>query len=441
MKYFVYAIQMIGIIIPLTGIIALLRRKHQNNNSMFLMITNIGCLIMNSGYLLMMSANDAGQARLISNIEYAGNVLFYFFFVLFLVSYLWKKCPEWPFHLWAAFEGFGALLYWSDTLREEILPNLPFLAFEKSTTLGVYARYINQSVIYMVRYSLVSFLLFWLLIYSNIRLFRMKDRTARVNLARLIGAQFVIILSLAGYLIFEPAFDFVPILASLSILSIILSVINDEFYGITEMGHEWVFEQMNDAFIIVDKNYGYLDSNSYAANIFEKIGHLTKQVRIPDEIYDLFTDTEEIYQNGDKYYEKKIVEIEDKGSVAGYSMLLVDVTKRQELMERVQEEKDRADAANQAKSAFVSNVSHEIRTPMNAIVGMTQILLRKDLPKQERDYIVNIQNSGNALLTIINDILDMSKIESGKMELVEEDYDFMAMLNDLGMILLNRIGS
>lgn len=107
----------------------------------------------------------------------------------------------------------------------------------------------------------------------------------------------------------------------------------------------------------------------------------------------------------------------------------------------LREEKERADAANKAKTAFISNISHEIRTPMNAIVGMTQILLRKELPRQEREYLLNIQNSGNALLAIINDLLDLSKIESGKMELVDEEYDLMSMLSDLGMIILNRIGS
>lgn len=111
------------------------------------------------------------------------------------------------------------------------------------------------------------------------------------------------------------------------------------------------------------------------------------------------------------------------------------------LQGNLREEKERADAANKAKSAFVSNISHEIRTPMNAIVGMTQLMLRNKPEGQEREYLLNIQNSGNALLTIINDLLDMSKIESGKMELVNEEYDLMPMLSDLGMIILNRIGN
>lgn len=110
------------------------------------------------------------------------------------------------------------------------------------------------------------------------------------------------------------------------------------------------------------------------------------------------------------------------------------------LMEMLKDEKERADEANAAKSQFLSNMSHEIRTPMNAIVGMTDILLREELPQTAREYLNNIKNSGDALLTIINDILDFSKIESGKMEVVEDVYEPMSMFHDLSMIFLNRIG-
>ena len=109
-------------------------------------------------------------------------------------------------------------------------------------------------------------------------------------------------------------------------------------------------------------------------------------------------------------------------------------------MQKVEMEKEKAESANEAKSAFLSNMSHEIRTPMNAIVGMTDILLREEQSKQTREYLNNIKNSGAALLTIINDILDFSKIESGKMEIVEEEYEPMSMFHDLSMIFLNRIG-
>ena len=110
------------------------------------------------------------------------------------------------------------------------------------------------------------------------------------------------------------------------------------------------------------------------------------------------------------------------------------------LVQQVQKEKQKADEANAAKSIFLSNMSHEIRTPINAIMGMTDILLREKLSDAQRVYLTNIKSSGNALVSLINDILDLSKIEAGKMELVENVYEIQPMLSDIKMIIKNRIG-
>lgn len=111
------------------------------------------------------------------------------------------------------------------------------------------------------------------------------------------------------------------------------------------------------------------------------------------------------------------------------------------LMERLREEKKRADDANEAKSQFLSNMSHEIRTPMNAIVGLTEVLLRKEWPEKEMQYLSHIRNSGNALLSLINDLLDFSKLESGNFVITEDNYELVPLLEDLKIIFNDRIGS
>lgn len=96
--------------------------------------------------------------------------------------------------------------------------------------------------------------------------------------------------------------------------------------------------------------------------------------------------------------------------------------------------------ATQLKSDFLANMSHEIRTPMNAVVGMAEMALREDLSPTARDYINQIKFSSKTLLTIINDILDISKIESGKMKIIPVAYDPMSIINDVSNILMTRIG-
>jgi len=99
---------------------------------------------------------------------------------------------------------------------------------------------------------------------------------------------------------------------------------------------------------------------------------------------------------------------------------------------------ERVVAANRAKSNFLANMSHEIRTPMNAIIGMDEMILRETKDPKLLKYALDIKSAGNTLLSIINDILDLSKIESGKMEIAAEDYEFASVLNDVTNMTMKK---
>ncbi len=260
---------------------------------------------------------------------------------------------------------------------------------------------------------------------------------------------FINIVALLGFAIYisgvTKGYD-ITLLAYL-IDTILLSVLifRHRLFDTLTLAKDLAVDSLAEGLVVVDNDEKIIYFNQKAEQIYEKIS-LGKAEPILEDMNDCILEKKNIIRDKQIYAVGSYM-VEQESTYYGKMYVLTDVTDNYHYTKRMQEQaeimkelKEQAEAANQAKSLFASNMSHEIRTPMNAIVGLTEVLLRKDWPIEDKKYLLNIKSSGKALLDIINDLLDFSKIEAGKFVITRDTYDIAQMLRDIQVIGDTRIG-
>lgn len=176
------------------------------------------------------------------------------------------------------------------------------------------------------------------------------------------------------------------------------------------------------------KAYGYTREELLTKTIFDlrnsnDVNLILDQIKLADQESIIFQ-TMHYRKDGTSFP----VEVCSGGAVIGDQKLVLsvvrDITERKKVEEALKQAKEIAEAANKAKSEFLANMSHEIRTPLNGVIGMTDLTLRTQLTSEQRENLNIVKNSANVLLNVLNDILDLSKIEAGKLQISEIQFDF-----------------
>lgn len=198
-------------------------------------------------------------------------------------------------------------------------------------------------------------------------------------------------------------------------------------------------EDVGDTFINVFLTKEGTDDFNEAilASIYEKkkVSNMSVDYMLEGKIRNLVLTTSYITSSGER---SVVVVMDDVTELTELRDARTALEKIRELNREYEKAKDEAERANEAKSLFLSNMSHEIRTPINAVLGMNEMILRESADEQVLSYAENIRSSGKTLLFLINDILDMSKIESGKMEIIPVEYEPANVLLDLWNVIFLR---
>ncbi len=199
-----------------------------------------------------------------------------------------------------------------------------------------------------------------------------------------------------------------------------------------------VIDEIKEGILVTDGLDAVIYSNREADLIFPDMDWNDKDM-VRKQIFDFMEAHKDGFMIEERFYEWQRSEIfDDNQRKAGILYRISDMTDNYLYTKQLIELKEDAERANEAKSSFLARMSHEIRTPINAVLGMNEMILRETEADNIREYAINIHNAGKTLLSIINDILDLSKIESSKMVITENDYMLGSMILDIENMIAMR---
>ena len=284
-----------------------------------------------------------------------------------------------------------------------------------------------------------------------IHTFFTKKQISRVILVLLGIPDFFSVIGYVFNHFMKDGYEIMPITYIFAMVIYLFIVHRMSFYNVGVMAVESMAQSGDTAFVTLDLKKRYLGSNQSARRIFTSLNsyRLDQTMDDDDELrcsilawIDAFeadkANNKNIYNIDEKTYVASVDYLYDDKKIMGYQLSITDDTKNQEYIKlldkynlQLKQKAELAVAADKAKGRFLAQMSHEIRTPMNAVLGMNEMILQKASDDSIIEYASDIDEAGRSLLSIINSILDFSKLEDGKMELVPVEYELSAMITNL----------
>jgi len=436
METFYKLFELFGMFISFVCCVEFLRVK-SSDNQRNLMLTSLCGFIACVGNALEVYSTSPEEAMVAIKVAYIGKCYIMTFGVLFVSGYSSVKLPRKLFQFLGAVNTLVLAsimtcerhsLYYS-SIEYELRPS------------GRAAMILGKGPLFYVWIGLLllSALLYVIIAWREVR---RGSRIAKMRMSLIFLAVASPMVVGIVFLILRPRY-FDP--ASFTIvMSEICFLIASERYGLLdtlELARERILEDTKDGVIVVDNTKSMiLYANPVADRFVKRVAELNGELN-----FDFFHGNSEfVYEFEEKHYEIRISEIKQKtGSddIQGYVIWLFDMTFIDQYTNEMIRLREESEKANQAKTQFLAHMSHEIRTPMNSIVGYAEMALRTGDETLIHGYVRNIKDSSRTLLHLINEILDISKVETGKMELVRVNYRFEKLVAEVQSMMEAQAGN
>lgn len=428
-------IQVLSVVVTVVCVAILAFEKNRIQQKL-LMLTSICAFAYCLGYSLEIMSKNYNEAIAGLKIEYIGASFLVICYIAFVINYFKKKHNLFVYGYVLIIDVLTVIsvlkLEVCDWYYTSVMFSyegvFPHLVIEKGPL--YYLFFSNNVILVVYALTLVIEALFQQKKYKKSEHVPSKMRTLHLLMLTTV-APFVPYL--LGSLGITKYFDGVPIGFLIAVLILLFIVIKDNIFDVVTGAHEQMFTTMNDAAIIINSQMEFLSANRAAVNIFPSLYQYQVEKTCPEEVIEVFENMEDekpIEING-RYYERHGSKVYKDQALIGYSVLLIDITHSNELMNELRQMKDRADQANKSKSTFLANVSHELRTPLNAVLGYSDLIIQETDSKEETEHAYAIRKAADNLLSIINTILDISKIEAGKIDIERVEYETMELFSEV----------
>ncbi len=404
-------------------------------------------LMINAGYLFEQMAQGQTAAFLALQIEYGGLIFMGFFVCMFFFTYTRRRVPQWVAGYVLAFDGLMLVLTWTGNYHQQIFKNVGFRqllhGYSISFTRG------SMYIFLAIGCELLPFLLSLYAVISYI-----KGELSPMLRKKVIWATFFILGSYMCEVYFFAGFHqggyrFTAAFGLLLLDLFALHFFGGNVFNLETAAINSICETMSEGAIVMDPKGALLYYNPAAKEIFPELSiemfrrSLMRLHSFPLELVEEFQRKE--LWIGERFFQVIKSPIVDPWSdVCGYVLLLQDQTKEiglqqtvtagQETLVQMKEEVERAKREEQKaksyKGEFLKNISHEIRTPMNAIVGLSELIIEESRGRKVYDFACDIKNASMNLLTIIGDVLCLSKLDDEQMKLKEEPYDTQQLFEE-----------
>lgn len=432
MVSFVIGLEFFGIGLILVALLLLINGDGAREQKLLIFIM-AGSLVQNVGYLLELIAPTVEAAMTAVTVENVGSAFVPLCYCWFTYTYCYVRPPKNLLH------GLGLINFF---VLPTVLFNWNGLFYREvqwlSTAEGFHYVSISYGPLYILFMITRIVIPYMLSIHTLARSVRLRsDQQISRQYWTILGISSLPVVVLAAY-VFKliQVFDLTPVTLAIAMSMVVIVVWGRRSYDFRHLAAEKVLESLGDGVIALDDHDRLISYNRAASHIFTSLPFhkLGENIRVLDEFREEMLNEDIPWSfsiNGQHYecHSKQI--IDENGRKKGCVILILDMTDIKAYINEIKRVRQQAEKANIAKSEFLANMSHEIRTPMNAIIGLNEIIMEECKDPAIYAHSKDVQSAARNLLAIINDILDLSKVEAGKMELVEADYHLKTVVDEV----------